>query len=225
MPSTRRAFAIPPRRPSPRGGSGGEARPRSRPPALMLLLLPLLPLAACGEGGEETEAAVQIAEDADPQQLMVELQGIQQELGEIQERALEDPELEADRQSLEERLDAEMESLDPEAPTKQARQEEIAAEFAEARDAGEEETAQELATENRELQADLQQTRQAALQTEQMTTAIEAFQEDMLAAMNEVDPRTDSLVARAEAIVAFLQERMAQQEAAPAPAPDTAGPE
>lgn len=222
--------------PSRRASSGPRARFRCGSPFVrraraafrrlgpLLLALPLLPLAACGERGEEAgaEAAVRIAADADPQELMAELQRIQQELAEIQERALEDPELRSDRESLERQLDQEMEALDPEAPTKQARQEELATEFEAAREAGEEEAARELAMETQELQADLQRTRQAALQTEEMTAAIQSFQEEMLVAMNEVDPRTDSLVTRAEAIVAFLQERMAeQQQVVPEEEPDT----
>ncbi len=188
---------------------------------LLLLALVFAPLAGCAEEGTD-EAAVQVAADADPQQLMTELQGIQQELSAIQERAMQDPELQAERDSLETRIDEEMAELDPEAEAKRERQEEIATEFESAREAGEDSAAQELAMENREIQASLQETRQAALETEEMSTAIESFQEDMLGAMNEIDPRTDSLVARAEAIVAFLQERMAQQPTAPqGTTPDT----
>lgn len=199
--------------------------PRYRRGALALLVAVLLPLGACAEGGDAEAGAATIPEDADPQQLLAEFQRIQAQLGEIQEQALQDPELEADRQALERRLDAEMEALDPEAPAKQARQEVLAAEFQAAQEAGEEETARELVMENQQLQEDLQQTRDAALQTQEMTAAIESFQEDMLAAMNEVDARTDSLLARAEAIIAFLQQQIAQpqtvEQTPPEAEPDT----
>lgn len=193
----------------------GSLRPTaSRGFAALVALLLLLPLAACG--GEDAEQEVTIAEDATPQELMSELQQIQQELGTIQQQTLEqNPELQSGRDSVERRLEAQMEQLDPEAQAKMARAEEIGAEFQAAQEGGEEAEAQELATEHQQIQASLQQTRSQALQTEEMTTALDSFQERMLEAMNEVDPRTDSLMARADAIVAHLQEEMARQQAAP----------
>lgn len=189
----------------------------------------LFALAGCageGEGGEEGPA-VQVAADADPQQLMTELQSIQAELESIRQRAMQSPDLQAERDSLAGQLETEMEELDPETAPMRERQQEIVTEAEAARAAGEEETVQELAAENREIQASLQETQQAVMETPTMSAAVDSFRLGMIAAMNEVDPRTDSLVARAQAIVAFLQERMAQQQggrpggAPPGATPDT----
>jgi hypothetical protein len=225
MQPSRHAAGVPTEAGTRSARTRGGGRPFDlRRAGVPLLALLLGPLAGCAEevtdGAEE--AAVQIAADADPQELMAELQGIQQELSAIQQRAMQDPGLQAERDSLQRRLETKMAELDPEAAAKQERQVEIATEFEAAREAGEEEAVQELAMENREIQASLQETRQTALETEEMSAAVASFQEEMLADMNEVDPRTDSLVARAEAIVAHLQERMAEQGAAPPEAaPDT----
>lgn len=177
----------------------------------------LLALAGCageGNGGEEGPA-VQIAPDADPQQLMTELQSIQAELESIRQQAMQSPALQAERDSLASQLETEMEELDPETAQMRERQQEIVTEAEAARAAGEEETVQELAVENREIQASLQETQQAAMEAPAMSAALDSFRQGMIAAMNDVDPRTDSLVARARAIVAFLQERMAQQQGGP----------
>lgn len=201
------------RRPARNAGPRHAGFRRARGLVAVAVLL-VAPLAACGD---DASNEVAIAEDATPEELMTELRGIQQELGAIQEQAMQDPALQGGRDSLEARLEDEIDELDPEAEAKRERAEEIATEFETVREAGDEEGARELAMESQELQASLQATQQRALETEEMTAAIAAFQERMLEAMNEVDPRTDSLVARAEAIVAHLQEEMARQQAAPRP--------
>lgn len=195
---------------------------RTRPARPGLFLSTLLLLSTAGCGGDEATDATTIAEDATEQELLTELQGIQQELSMIQQQALQNPALQDDRDSLERQLEAEIRELDPEVEAKRERRDTIASEFETAREEGDEASAQELAAEGQRLQASLQQTRQRAMGTADMRAAIESFQEDMLAAMQEVDPRTDSLVARAEAIVAHLQERMAQEPATlEGPAPDS----
>lgn len=191
--------------------------------AVGVLLALLLATAACDRGGED--ATVTISEDASPQELMAELQQIQQELGAIQQQALARPEIQGQRDSLETRLRDEMREVDPEAPEKMDRAEAIGNEFEAAQAAGEEEQARELALEHQEIQSSLETTQRQVLETEEMSTALASFQENMVQAMNDVDPRTDSLMARADAIVAHLQEEMARQQAAPPgaqPAPDGA---
>lgn len=187
------------------------------------LLALLLAVAACDRGDEEP--TVTISEDASPQELMVELQQIQQELGAIQQQALERPQIQGERDSLEIRLRDEMRAVDPEAPAKMERAEALGNEFEAAQAAGDDEQARELAMEHQEIQSSLESTQRQVLETDEMSSALASFQESMIEAMNEVDPRTDSLIARADAIVAHLQEEMAQQQGAPPgaqPAPEGA---
>lgn len=187
----------------------------------VLFALLLTSAAACDRDGED--AAVTISEDATPQELMAELQQIQQELGAIQQQALARPEIQGQRDSLETRLRDEMREVDPEAPAKMERAEAIGNEFEAAQAAGDDEQARELAMEHQEIQSSLESTQRQVLETEEMSTALASFQESMVEAMNEVDPRTDSLIARADAIVAHLQQEMARQQTAPPgaqPAPE-----
>lgn len=196
-------------------------------PMMLVPLISLLALAACvSEGGDEAEPRDSAAESAVPETsgaavpqdpasqqermaLMAELQSIDQTLQPIRQRALQDPELQAQQVRLVERVQAAMAEIDPDAEGNMARFDSLRAEFGAAQRAGEQERLQGLATELRSLQASLQQTQGAALQQEDVAEALDAFREDLHDQMREVEPQADSLLDRADE----LRERLEAMQA------------
>lgn len=191
------------------GGGARASTNGSRWIAFLAILL-FLPLAAACGTDAETDAAQDIPEDATPEELMAELQSINQELMGIQEQAMQNPELEERRAALEEQLMVEMRREDPEVEAKIQRAETLEGELREAQETGEQEGMEPLVMEWQQLQATLQQTQERALDADAMSEALEDYQDSLLAEMNRVDPRAESLIARAEAIMERLEGSMPQ---------------
>lgn len=189
--------------------------------------LPLFALllfgAACGSPSEETAdptadpAAAEAPAgegEVDQMALMMELQAIDQALGPIRERAMQDPELQRQQQELIARVEAEMERIHPGTAADRGRFDSLRSEFGAAQQAGEQQRVQTLGTELRELQTSLQETQAEAIEQTEIAEAIEAFRENLREKMREVDPQADSLLQRADVLGERLQAAMRQPEAA-----------
>lgn len=203
-----------------------SSQPRWAAPgrALALVsLVSLLALAGCvSEGGDEAPPRDAAAENAVPEAsdaavpqsdapvpqvpalqqeqmaLMAELRSIDETLQPIRERALQDPEVQAQRNRLVEHVQEAMSEIDPETTGNMARFDSLRVEFGAAQRAGEQERLQGLATELRSLQASLQRTQGAALEQEDVAEALDAFREDLHDQMRQIDPQADSLLDRAD---------------------------
>jgi hypothetical protein len=193
------------------------ARVARRLGAVAILAFLAFPALGCGPDADDPAARAQaqaadIPEDATPEELMAELQEINQELQRIQEQAMAKPELQERRAAVEDKLVAEMRDVDPDIEAKMERAETIEAEVLAAREegAGDEEM-HGLLAEYQQLHASLQATQEQAAQREAVTDEMDAFRDELVAEMTEVDPRAEQLIARAEAIIVRLQQQMEQQ--------------
>lgn len=154
-------------------------------------------LAAPGLDGQE-------AEDGERQELTSELQQVNRQLAGIQQRAMQDPELQQEQADTEETVIAAMTELDPEAQEKIDRIEELQGEVRAAQEEGDQQEIGSLLQEQRQLQQSLQQTQARAMRQEDVAASIESFRESLVAAMMEVDPQTEELLERQEELQAEL---------------------
>lgn len=191
--------------------------------AALLLPMAFFLAAGCGAPGEEGEdappdgAAESSAAETpaglpgagqDQMALMMELQTIQQALGPIREQAMQDPELQQQQQRLIDRVETEMERVDPGSADERARFDSLRAEFGSAQQAGDQERVQALGSELQALQTSLQETQREVLEQEEIAAAVEEFREDLREEMRATDPRADSLLSRADELSQELEAAM-----------------
>jgi chromosome segregation ATPase len=165
-------------------------------PSLIAMALVAAPAALAAQG---TPAAPQQAPAAPQQQApaqQTEMQQIQARLQEIQARALQDPTLKAAQDSIGTEMTATMERLDPTFKAQAARAEALKAEVAAAQTARDNAKLNQLAAEATQLQQGFATARQRAIQDPAMAARIKSFQERIVAKMNEVEPQTQTLLAR-----------------------------
>lgn len=151
------------------------------------------------EGGGE-----QMQSEQSPQ---MELQQLQQRLGEIQQQAFENnPELQEQAQELEQLFIDTMSDAgyDPEGGL--ARLQEIQQEM-QAQDA-DEENRRALLEEAQQIQMELQEGQQVAMQEQVIIDAQQSFEEDLMDAMRAEDPQTDELISRFEQLQQQMQQQM-----------------
>lgn len=142
------------------------------------------------------------------QTLLVEAQQIQQRLADLQQQAIEaDQSLSAERDSIEKQIEATVVATDSQAAGRITRLKELEARFDSARAAQDTAKLQSIVMEAQALNQQVQQARMAAMQQDTIATRIEAFRQKLLAGMRKIEPQTDSLIARVEAIAARLQQR------------------
>ncbi len=144
------------------------------------------------------------------QQAQAEIQELQQRLMQIQQQAVENnPQLQDQAEELESLVMRTMEDagFDPEGGI--ARLEQIQADFQDESISDEER--QGMMQEAQEIQADLQQGQQMALQDQEVIEAQEAFEENLMDAMRAEDPDTDELLARFEELRADMEQQQPAQ--------------
>ncbi|MCC5809292.1 MAG: hypothetical protein JJU06_02880 [Ectothiorhodospiraceae bacterium] len=147
-------------------------------------------------------------QQGDPQ---MQLQQLQQRLMAIQQQAIENnPQLQEEADELEDLVIRTMEDagFDPESGL--ARLEELQAEFQ--NEDLSDERRQAILEEAQELQMELQEGQQLAMQDEEVVRAQERFQDNMLDAMRAEDPETDELLAVFEQMQSQMQQQMPQQQ-------------
>jgi uncharacterized phage infection (PIP) family protein YhgE len=140
--------------------------------------------------------------------LLVEAQQIQQRLANLQQQAIEaNDALSAERDSIEQQIEATVVATDSQAAGRIARLKELEVQFDSARAAQDTAKLQSVVAEAQTLNQQVQQARMAAMQQDSIANRIDAFREKLLAGMRKIEPRTDSLIARVEAIAARLQQK------------------
>ncbi len=139
--------------------------------------------------------------------LLVEAQQIQQRLAELQQQAITaNQELSAERDSIETEIEASVVATDSQAAGRLARLKELETQFDSARAAQDTAKLQSVVMEAQALNQQVQQARLAAMQQDSIAARIGAFREKLLDGMRKIEPRTDSLIARVEAIAARFQQ-------------------
>jgi hypothetical protein len=210
---------------SPRVSGRRAVRLARTIPALTWLALSACQANGAGEAGDGAQASANPHEgvpgapaeiDAETMQrqmaLMTQLQAIDQVLAPVREQAMQDPEMQAREQEIIQQLDAAMESIAPGIGGMQARFDSLRAEYGAAQEAGEQERIQSLGGELQMLQVSIQETQSQALQQEDVASAIDAMREDLFTRMRAIDPGADSLLNRAEEVMAELEAMAAQAE-------------
>lgn len=125
-----------------------------------------------------------------------EMQQIQARLQQIQARALQDPALKAAQDSIGTEMTATMERVDPTYRAQAARAEALKAEATAAQAARDNAKINQLAAEAAQLQQGFASARQRAMQDAAMAARIKSFQERIVAKMTELEPETQTLLAR-----------------------------
>ena len=157
-------------------------------PSLFALVLTIAPAALAAQ---QTPAAPQPQAPA-----QTEMQQIQARLQQIQARALQDPALKAGQDSIGTEMTATMERLDPTFKAQAARAEALKAEVTAAQAAKDNAKLNQLAAEATQLQQGFASARQRAMQDAAMAARIKSFQERIVAKMAELEPETQTLLAR-----------------------------
>jgi hypothetical protein len=125
-----------------------------------------------------------------------EMQQIQARLQQIQARALQDAGLKAAQDSIGTEMTATMERVDPTYRAQAARAEALKAEVTAAQAAKDNAKLNQLAAEATQLQQGFASARQRAMQDAAMAARIKSFQERIVAKMAELEPETQTLLAR-----------------------------
>jgi hypothetical protein len=125
-----------------------------------------------------------------------EAQQLQQKLGALQQRAMQDPSLKAASDSFNAVVQAGMSKLDPQAPAKVARAAAIPGEVTAARAANDNAKLNQLAAESTELQSYFTSLRQRAIALPEVATARQAYVARLFEKMKEYDPQAQSYVDR-----------------------------
>lgn len=129
-----------------------------------------------------------------------EMLQIQTRLQQIQARALQDATLKAAQDSIGTEMTATMERLDPTFKAQAARAEALKAEVTAAQAARDNAKLNQLAAEATQLQQGFASARQRAMQDAAMAARIKSFQERIVAKMAELEPETQTLLARLQAL-------------------------
>ena len=177
---------------------------------MVLALVALLGVSACGESGSDAAPAGAGAQQTgapqamDPEimALMMEAQQLRQELDPIQQEAMQDPALIRRMEQIQVRIERVMRDENPELF---AQMDEFEARFNAAQEAGDQERAQEIAMEAQGVQQELQSRQQAVLERPEILEPIEAFQEAQRARMIAIDPQAGEIMDRLDEIFASLQ--------------------
>jgi len=162
---------------------------------IALLAAAALALPAAASAQQTTPAPAQPAAPAQAAPANEAAQ-LQQKLGALQQRAMQDPSLKAATDSFNAVVQAGMAKLDPQAPTKVARAAAIANDVAAARAANDNARLNALATEANGLQSYFASLRQRAIALPEVATARQAYVARLFEKMKEYDPQAQTYVDR-----------------------------
>lgn len=171
----------------------------------LTLVLGLAALGTLPMSGQETQEEASPETEQSRQELMQEFNELRQELTQIRQQAMEDPELQRMRDSLNRSIAVAAEEVEPGSKEKLERLEEIQTEIQAAREEGDQEEMQSLIQELQTLREEVAAATRQVLSREEIRAQYRAFEEATLARMEEIDPRTTELVSRVEEIQARLQ--------------------
>jgi hypothetical protein len=131
-----------------------------------------------------------------------EIAQIQQRLMQTQQAALQDPALQQAQAQVGQVLLGVMQRQDPSMAEKTARAAALQQDVAAAREAGDNARLHELAAEAEQLQADFAAARERAMEDAEVQAAMTAFREQVVVKMAEIDPETNDLLTRLDALQA-----------------------
>lgn len=212
--------------------------PEPVPGRRLAALLPALLLAgfvACGggddgaeSGGADSAAATQ-GGAASPLSgagggTMSKLRQVQQRLTRIQDEALQDSVVNERRQEIDSLIQSTMEEISPGSAGEMARFDSLRSRFESARSQGDTATVRSLVGQLQTLQRSLQQTRQQAIEDEEVAAALDSFRTRLMEQMREVEPATDSLMELADSLRQDLQSSMQGHPGMGGGAPGDTGP-
>ena len=143
-------------------------------------------------GAEAQTPAAQQELDA----IFLEFQQLHMRLQDIQNRALQDPQLNATQEQIGNDIRAAMEVRDPTMPERLARMNTLETEAHAAQQSGDSARLQELVDEAMTIEEHLISLQQAVMQEPAMAARIAEFQAQLERKMSEVDPETQQLIAR-----------------------------
>lgn len=136
------------------------------------------------------------AQESAPAAPEAEAAAIQQQLQSIQQRALQDPALQARQAEIGQEVVATMGRVDSTFNARAARAEAMAADIQAAQEAGDNARLNELNAEAQEIQQAFASARALAMQDPALQASIQAFQAEVVAKMTEIEPETTVLLAR-----------------------------
>ncbi len=134
-----------------------------------------------------------------------EVQAIQQKLDALRAKALENGALAKKQAALQTTIETEMKKLDPDAAKNLKRFDELKAEFDSARQSGDQEKARGLVGELQTVTSELRSAHAKAMESKKVSAAVEAFSDDLFAAMVKLEPEAEQMRARAMTLVKELQ--------------------
>ena len=162
--------------------------------AARTVLLALAVLAAPGALSAQDPAAAGLPPEADA--WLAEIQQIHVQLAELQERALQDPELAARRDSLGTHIRVAMETIDPSLTQSMSRMEEMERQAAAAEAQSDSTKLTELRTEAQQIEQQFISAQQQALQLPDVAAEFTAFQQLLQEKILATSPDAPRLLAR-----------------------------
>lgn len=163
---------------------------------LLLALVPGAPLMAQGEGPPPTMPQQPQMPDS-VRELMTEFQEIQRTLDSIQTQAVEaNPELRAQQAQLQETVQEKMIEMHPDLEPKMDRMETLQGEIQQAQQSQNQQKVQQLISEARGIQQEIQTAQADALEEEEVSEAVDSFRDNLVDAMSEVDPEVEEKLDR-----------------------------
>lgn len=174
--------------------------------ALVALLLPTSLLAQ--QGSAPAAQAQQPTQEV--QAWFMELQQISGKLGEIQVRALQDPELQAAQNMLGTEVKAAMDKVDPGLAASVERVGALEQEAMKAQQEGDQAKLAQLAQEAQQIQTRFVTAQSTVLEQPELAAKVEAFQTRLERRMIEVDPEARTLIQRLRELETKLQTAMQQ---------------
>jgi hypothetical protein len=158
--------------------------------------LAALPGALSAQNAAAPPAAAPEGVPAEATQWLAEMQQLHLRLSQLQERALQDPELSARQDSLGMRIRLAMESIDPALPQQMGRIEEMEGQAAAAEARSDQAALQQLNAEAQQIQQQFLAAQQKALQQPELAAELTAFQTLLEQKILAVDPAAPQLLAR-----------------------------
>jgi hypothetical protein len=146
--------------------------------------------------------------DVDPQaaQWLSEIQQIHQRLSQLQEKALQDPALSAQRDSLGVHIRVAMETIDPALPQRMDRIAQMDGEAAAAEARKDDAALTQLRAEAQQIERQFLSAQQQALQQPALAAEVEAFQTQLEQKILATDPEAPQLLARFQELERKLAE-------------------
>jgi hypothetical protein len=158
--------------------------------------LAALPEALPAQEAAAPQTAAPQAAPAEATQWLAEMQQLHLRLSQLQERALQDPELSARQDSLGMRIRVAMEAIDPALPQQMGRIEEMEGQAAAAEARSDQAALQQLNAEAQLIQQQFLAAQQKALQQPELAAELAAFQTLLEQKILAVDPAAPQLLAR-----------------------------